>query len=375
VNVDSVTGLTKRTSYLELFFDLVFVFAITQVAGALHSDHTAGGWARAAILLWLVWWAWSQFTWAGNAIDLEHPGVRVAMLCVTAAVLVAAIAIPGSFDDRGAWFSVPYAAVRLGGLALYWNGLRRDPVHLAALRTFVPVASIGPLVVLAGAFVSETARPWVWLAVVALDVASALAAGRGEFRVAPAHFAERHALFVIIALGESVIAVGATAADLEPSTRLVTVTLLAFGVIATLWWSYFGWVHAAAEARLAGEPDHGVRSSLARDLFSFAHFPIVAGTVVFAVGIEEAVVHPELHLETFGRTAVAAGLVLFLVGFVAGNARAVRTVLVERVVAAIAVVGLVGLIGPRVSALSLLAVLVVLMTATTVVESVRRRSR
>ncbi len=364
----------KRTSYLELFFDLVFVFAITQVAAALHADYSAAGWSQAALLMWLVWWAWSQFTWAGNAIDLERTLVRLAVLGVTATTLVAAIAIPDAFSDRGTWFAVPYAMVRLAALALYWNGVRHDPAQLAALRTYLPVASVSPVILLIGGLAGENARPWIWAAALMVDLASALAAGRGEFRVAPGHFAERHALFVIIAIGESVIAVGATTAELEPDGQLTTVAILAFVIIATMWWTYFDWVRGAAEARLANEPDHGLRSSLARDLFSFAHFPIVAGTVVFAVGVEEAIVHPDRPLESFGRLAIATGLVLFLVGFIAGHFRATKQIPVERVAAAFSVILGVGLAGPELSALTILAILAALMIATNLVETGRRRT-
>ncbi len=370
---DAAVEMTKRTSYLELFFDLVFVFAITQVANALQANHSGAGWAHAGLGLWLVWWAWSQFTWAGNAIDLQRTPVRLAMLAVTGLTLVAALAIPHAFDDRGAWFALPYAAVRLGGLALYWAGLRHDPDYLAALRTYVPLASISPLVVVVGGFTSDGVRPWVWTLAVVVDLASALAAGRGEFRIAPAHFAERHALFVIIAIGESVVAVGATTAELEPTARVVTTAVIAFSIVATLWWTYFDWVQAAAEARLASEPDHGIRSSLARDLFSFAHLPIVTGVVVFSVGAEEAILHPDQPLASFGRLAMVVGLVVFLVGFVAGNARATHTLLVERSVAAGAVIAIGGLLAPNVSALSVVATIAAVMIATTVIETVRRR--
>ncbi|MCE7882340.1 MAG: hypothetical protein DYH08_00475 [Actinobacteria bacterium ATB1] len=135
---------TKKTSYLELFFDLVFVFAITQLAGTLHDDHTASGWGHAALLLWLVWWAWSQFTWAGNAIDVENRPTRIAMLAVTGLMLVAAVGIPDTFGTEAAWFAVPYAAVRFSGLAMYWFGLRGDQDHRRALLTSSPSRRSAP---------------------------------------------------------------------------------------------------------------------------------------------------------------------------------------------------------------------------------------
>ncbi len=128
----------KRVGFLELFFDLVFVFAITQLVGLLHDDHTAVGWARAGLLLWLVWWAWSQYTWAGNAIDLDRRPTRFAVLAVTGAMLLAATAMPVAYSDQALWFAVPYSTVRLAGLALYWYGLRGDPDHRRALGPTSP---------------------------------------------------------------------------------------------------------------------------------------------------------------------------------------------------------------------------------------------
>lgn len=303
----------KRTSYLELFFDLVFVFAITQVAGALNHDHSGSGWLHAALLLWLVWWAWSQFTWAGNAIDLERRGVRVAVITVAGLVLLAAAALPEAFGDRGVGFAVPYTAVRLSGLGLYWFGLRGDEAHRAALRTYLPVASISPLLVLAGGLAATGVRPWLWGLAVVVDLVSVAAAGRGEFRVGPEHFAERHALIVIIALGESVVAIGATLAGLEPTTAVLLTAIGGFAVVGVQWGGYFEWVHPGAEARLRDEPDHRRRGNLARDLFTLGHIPIVAGSVVFAVGVEEALVHPG-DLPTFAWTALAVGLGAFVAG-------------------------------------------------------------
>lgn len=365
---------TKKTSYLELFFDLVFVFAITQLAGTLHDDHTASGWGHAALLLWLVWWAWSQFTWAGNAIDLENRPTRIAMLAVTGLMLVAAVGIPDTFGTEAAWFAVPYAAVRFSGLAMYWFGLRGDQDHRRALLTYLPLASVSPLLVLLGGLLAQSTRPWIWTAAVLVDVASALLAGRGEFRIAPGHFAERHALIVIIALGESVIAVGITASGLAPSAELVMAVALGFAVIASMWWTYFDWVSREAEERLAEETDHRQRSSLARDLYTFGHLPIVAGSVVFAVAVEEVIAHPGESLPVFGLTAMAVGLVLFLIGFLFGNARAGSGLLTERLVAAVVIVLVVVGLGPHVSALALLAVLAALLVGTSTVETIRLRN-
>ncbi len=145
----------KRVGFVELFFDLVFVFAVTQLVGVLHADHGAAGWGRTALLLWLVWWAWSQFAWTGNAIDLDRRPVRLVVLVASLAMLAAAVALPQAFGDDAAAFAVPYAAVRLAGLALSWIGLAHDAAHRAALRTYLPVALVGPALVLVGGLAGE----------------------------------------------------------------------------------------------------------------------------------------------------------------------------------------------------------------------------
>lgn len=364
----------KRTGYLELFFDLVFVFAVTQLVTMLHEDHHLDGWLHALLMAWLVWWAWSQFTWAGNAIDLDRRPTRIALLVVTSLTLLFAAAMPDAFGEYGGLrFAVPYTLVRLGGLGLYWQGVQHDPVSRAALRAYLPVAVVSPLVVLAGGLCPPSVRPWVWLAAVAIDIASALAAGRGEFGVAPGHFAERHALIVLIALGESIVGVGSTVADSALTPVVVVTTVAAFAVVASQWWGYFDWVQEAAEHRLASEPDLRARGHLARDLFTFGHFPIVLGSVVFALGVEEAVAHPSDPLGSTGLVAVALGLTLFLAGFLAGNYRAQHTLLVERAVALVVVLALVGLAGPFVPGVVLLVALAVTLIALAGVEAVRRR--
>lgn len=369
---DTAQAGAKRVGFLELFFDLVFVFAVTQLVKLLHDNHTAAGWGRAGIMLWLIWWAWSQYTWAGNAIDLDRRGTRIWMLVATAMMLAAATAIPNAFDGGGRWFALPYAAVRLLGLGLYWFGLAGDPNHRAALRTYVPIASISPALVLVGGIVGGGALVVMWVVAIVIDVASVAAAGRGEFQVDPGHFAERHGLIVIIALGESIIAIGATATGVGLDVQVAALVAVAFAVVAGLWWCYFDWVHHAAEARLSGEPDLRRQSNLARDLFTLGHLPIVAGIVVLAAAIEEAVLHPDEHLESFAVAALAAGPALFLGGFVVGNLRATGRVLVPRLVGLITSVAVVLIAGPRLAATVSVGIVASIIVGIAAIETVQR---
>ena len=360
-------GDGKRVGFLELFFDLVFVFAVTQLVGALHDDHAAAGWGRMGLLLWLVWWAWSQFAWTGNAIDMDRRPVRVIVLVASFAMLLAAIALPDAFADRGAWFALPYLGVRAAGLALYWVGVAGDAAHRAALRTYLPVASVSPVLVLIGGLVDGDARTAWWLAAVAVDLASVAAAGRGEFRVDAAHFAERHGLIVIIAIGESVVAMGATAEARGLDASVVAVLVVAFAAVAGLWWSYFDWVAAATEHRLAREDDARRRGNLARDLYTLGHLPLVAGIVVLAAAVEEALAAPDEPLHGLGVAALVVGPALFLAGFVFGNLRATGAWLWGRVAGVVAIVAI-GAAASRVDAVASIGALAAVIAAVAVAE-------
>jgi low temperature requirement protein LtrA len=365
----------KRVGFLELFFDLVFVFAVTQLVGLLHDDHAAQGWVRAGLLLWLVWWAWSQYTWAGNAIDLDRRPTRLAVLAVAGAMLLAATAMPVAYSGQSLWFVVPYTSVRLAGLTLYWYGLRGNPEHRNALRTYVPVAVLSPLIVLAGGVAGGDRQVWLWTLAITIDLASVVAAGRGEFQIDPAHFAERHGLIVIIALGEAVIAAGATAAEvgLESPTGLVLAA--GFATAAAMWWCYFDWIHPAAEHRLVAEPDARRRGRLARDLYTLGHLPIVAGIVLVAAAVEEGLLHPTDELNTYGTATLAAGTALYLGGFVAGNLRATGRLLTERIVGLVAATVWVLTAGPRVPVVITFTGVAVGIAVIATTEAARRSTR
>lgn len=339
-----IAAALKRVTPLELFFDLVYVFAVTEVAALLEEGPSWPDAGRGALALGLMWWAWSQFTWAANAVDVEGRPSRLVLLASTLASFFLALSVPTAFAGGGLRFGAAYLAVRFLGLGLYWVGLRNDPEHRAALRTFLPLATVAPLVALAGGMASPAARPWVWAGALALEVGAATMAGRGAFRVASAHFAERHGLFVIIALGETIVAVGVAAAHLAPSAPLLGAAGLAVGGAAALWWTYFDrsaeeWEHAVEALPVEG------RGRLARDTYTLLHYPIVAGIVAYAVAVEHAVAHPGDPLGAETRAALAAGIGLVLAGIAAARARAglpagwVRTAVGVAVIAAWAAAG------------------------------------
>jgi low temperature requirement protein LtrA len=231
---------------------------------------------------------------------------------------------------------------------------------------------LSPVIVLAGGVVGGDVQVWFWTAAIAVDLTSVAAAGRGEFRIDPAHFAERHGLIVIIALGEAVIAAGATAADVGLAPASAAMLAAGFATTAAMWWCYFDWVHPAAEHRLAAEPDARRRGHLARDLFTLGHLPIVAGIVLIAAAVEEGLLHPTDELNPFATTALAGGTALYLVGFVVGNLRATGRLLYERTVGLVAAAAWVLVTGPSVSAVVAVAGVALVLAAIAAVETKSR---
>jgi low temperature requirement protein LtrA len=304
-----------------LFFDLVFVFAVTQVTvlTAHHLDPV--GVARSLLLFWMIWWAWTQFTWTLNPADTGHPRVQGLTLAATAVAFVMAASVAGAFDAGGAWFAVPYVAVRVMGLALQLKvDLERQNVDRAGMTLWVAWSSLGLVAVLIGAFVDPAVRPFVWLAAVGLDLfAAGIAGQRATWDLYATHLSERHGLFVIIAIGESLIVAGTAIAAEDRTVDLVASVAAAIAVACLLWWTYFGWLKDACEHAFA-QLDPSRIGQAARDAFSLAHFPLVCGIVAFAVAIEEIVSHPSDPAPPEVVAALGIGIAL-VVGFSAVASR------------------------------------------------------
>jgi low temperature requirement protein LtrA len=231
----------QSATFIELFFDLVFVYAVTQTVSLLHEDLSWAGLWHAVVVFWLVWWAWTQYTWALNSADTTHPAVDAVMLVATAIAFLMAVTIPDAFGDAGGWFAATYIAVRLVGLGLYGRVAWDDVAKRTAVRRFAVLSLGGLAAVAAGGVVGgEEARAWWWAAAVVLDVAAAVGAGTAEgWDIRPEHFGERHGLFVIIALGESLIVAAAGLTGAERTAQTVAVAILAVATTGGLWWSYF----------------------------------------------------------------------------------------------------------------------------------------
>jgi low temperature requirement protein LtrA len=361
----------RKTSYLELFFDLIFVFAFTQVALLILEDTSEAGFARSALVLALVWWAWSAYTWMTNAIDIESLVVRLIVLAAMAAAFFMALAVPDAYQDEGVWFAVAYFTVRVLHIALFGWGVRDDPGQRRALLRLAPWFLCAALVVLAGGFVDGDARAYVWLGALVIDVAGTLAPAQAGFRVSASHFAERFALIVIIALGESIVAIGVATANLERDWAFAAAVAIAFAGVAALWWSYFDFTAIAAERSLKrARPE--ARAPLARDVFTFFHYPIVLGIILYAVAAKKTLADPGEPLSESGRWALGLGVAVFLLGFVLARFRALRRVAWERIVAGAAAL-VVAVALNRTDAIVTLSIVIAILVLSLAIETVRLR--
>ncbi|HKX74589.1 MAG TPA: low temperature requirement protein A [Acidimicrobiia bacterium] len=356
----------QGATFVELFFDLVFVFAVTQVTGVLAHDLTPSGLARALIIFWLVWWAWTQFTWSLNEADTEHVAVRLLTLIATSLAFVMAVTIPLLTDHWGWLFPLSYLLVRVIGISLQWQLATGDAEWVRAVRTWTLMSSLG-LIAVAAAVVGPPPIRYPALGIAAfLDVVAALRAGRSEWRIYPRHFAERHGLFVIIVLGESLIAAGISAGVQSLDGGVVAVTTIAVTGTCALWWTYFGWVKDALEEGLAAQPTLLV-GRFARDVYSFAHFPLVFGVIGWAIAIEESVTDPQDPLPAAGLVALTLGLVAIVGSGAVALARAGIAIPKGRIAYLALAVVLLTLLGDLPSWLTL-AVAAVLTTGLAVFE-------
>jgi low temperature requirement protein LtrA len=345
----------QRVTPLELFFDLVFVFAITQVTSFLSHNPTWGGLLRGLLLLGILWWAWSAYAWLTNILDPEEGAVRLAVLAAVAAMLVVSLAAPGAFGSDGVIFGVAYLVVRALHLVLFAIAGRGDRDLLRAVLRIVPGAILGAALLVVAGFLNGSAQLAFWGAAVAVNYLGALLGHMRGWRVSPAHFVERFGLIIIIALGESIVAIGVGAAGLPLDAGVIAAALLGITVTAALWWSYFDWVVFVAQARLA-EATGARRAALARDVYSYLHLPMVAGIVLFAFGLKTTLPDVTRSLPTVPALGMVGGIALYLLGHVAlririggglGKGRPIASVLllgllpVAREVPALAALGIV----------------------------------
>jgi low temperature requirement protein LtrA len=328
-------GSERRTSPIELLWDLVFAFAITRVTALLVADVSWRGFGHAILALALVWWAWSAFVWVSNAQDPDTPSFRAALLLASALIFIAGLAVPHAYGSEGTLFAATYAGVRILHLVLYVDASRRGQASLSAIAGFAVTVLIGMALLLAGSFVGQGWRVALWVAAAAIDYAGPAWLTRNRLRqlqrVAVAHFAERYSLFVIICLGESIVAIGIGASGRSLSAATVTAVGLALLITIGLWWTYFDRFAAVAEERLRGHHDPVIAAA---DAYSYLHLAVVAGIIIFAVGARAATADATAHLSAGARLAMCGGVATYLVAHAAFLLRMVGRIHVPELLAA-----------------------------------------
>jgi low temperature requirement protein LtrA len=361
----------RAVTPFELFFDLVFVFGFTQVTALMGADPTGRGVLRGMLVLATVWWAWGAYAWLATTVDLEEGSTRLVMIGVMAAMFVAALAAPDAFGATGALFASAYLVVRLLHLVLYAVAARGQPELLAAVLKLTPTAVAGPLLILAAAFLGPGLREAVWAGALILDFAGPALQGSSGWQLSPGHFSERHGLILIVALGESVVALGAGSGHLDLNARTLIAATLGIAVVTTIWWTYFDVVAIVAARRLA-ETKGAAQAAQARDSYSYLHLPMVAGVILFALGVKKALPHAHDSLDWVPAAALCGGVSLYLVAHVLFRLRNVGTLNRQRLGAAVVLAAMTAL-ASSVSALVLLALVSLTMTSLVVYEAVRFR--
>jgi len=319
------------------------VFAITQVGTLLSNQLTWDGFGRSMLVLALVWWAWSAFVWVANAEDAESPVFLLTLLAALVLIFISGLAIPHAFGERATLFALTYAGVRFMHLGLYAHSARQGHASWEAIAGFSLTVTVGMILLVAGSLLALSWQIALWASAAVIDYAGPLLT-RGRLRglqeVAVAHFADRYGAFIIICLGESIIAIGLGATREPISTALVALVALGLLITIGLWWTYFGKTAAAAAARLR---DHLEPVIAASDAYAYIHLALVAGIIIFATGMRHASLTVDTPLSASVRLAICGGLALYLLGHVAFTARLLGAVRYEKLAAAAALLVIYGI--------------------------------
>jgi low temperature requirement protein LtrA len=358
----------KRVVPLELFFDLVFVFALTQVTELMSENPTWEGLGQGMLVMAALWWAWGAYAWLTNYIAAEEGLERLLMFGVMGAMLIAALAVPHAFGDDALLFAVAYAIARWLHIFIFAEANENIDTGQAIVR-LSRTALPAPLLLIAAGLVDDgTTRAVIWLVALTIDLAGPLVFGLRGFRVSAHHFAERFGLIVIIALGESIVAIGAgVSSDLDAGI----IVAAGFGLVVScaLWWAYFDVWARITETRFLQARGYS-RILIARDVYSYLHLPMTAGVVLIALGIKKTIGHVDEPLTVAPAVALFGGIALYYAGHIGIRWRLTRTLFRGRVVAFVLSLALIP-VATEVDALVALALAAVLTSAVIGYEAVR----
>jgi low temperature requirement protein LtrA len=323
--INAESRFEERVKPLELFFDLVFVLAFTQCTGLMADMPTWEGVARAMLVLGVLWWAWVGYAWLTSVVDPEEGAVRIVIFGAMAALLVTTLCAPEAFGDRALPFAIAYGLVRVAHILLFLIAARDNPGLRRSVLGLAASSALGVGLLFGAAFADDGLQYALWIAAIVVDFAGPAVFGAEGWTLVPGHFAERHGLVIILALGESIVALG-VGAQLELSAEVYVAAVLGVGIASALWWIYFDVVALVTAQRLEAAPPGRPRNVLARDSYSYLHFPMVAGIVLAAFGLEEALPHLDEHLHVVPAFALFGGIAVYLLAHVVLRLRNAHTI-------------------------------------------------
>ena len=358
--ISAVLREEERVTPLELFFDLVFVLGFTQCTALMVEHPTWEGVAQGLLVLALLWWSWGGFAWLTSVVDPEEGAVRIAMFASMAGLLVVALCVPEAFGSRALTFAISYGVVRAGHLALFVLASRDDPELRHSVFTLAISTAIGVGLIATASFFDGAVQGGIWILAIVLDYGGPALYGVEGWRLEPAHFAERHGLVIILALGESIVALG-VGADVGITAGVITAATLGIALVSALWWIYFDMVALVTERRVRRATEGRERNALARDSYSYLHYPMVAGIILVALGLEQTLAHVDEHLKTVPAFALLGGVAIYLLAHVALRLRNARSINLQRLVLALVLFALIP-VAVEVSALIALAGVAVLLS-------------
>ena len=283
------------------------------------------GVGQAMLVLGAMWWAWVGYAWLTSVVDPEEGGVRIAMFAAVAGLLVVGLCVPEAFGERALPFAIAYALVRAGQITLFLIAGRDDPNLRRSILGLAISTTLGVGLLVGAAFVDGGAQWALWITAIVIDFGGPALFGASGWTLEPTHFAERHNLIIILALGESIVALG-VGAEITLGTEVYLAAVFGVGIAAALWWIYFDVVSLVTARRLLLAPAGRQRNELARDSYSYLHFPMVAGIILVAFGLEEALHHLDDPLEVVPAFALFGGVALYLLAHVALRWRNAHTV-------------------------------------------------
>jgi low temperature requirement protein LtrA len=351
----------ERVTPLELFFDLVFVLAFTQCTALMANDPSWQGLAQGLLVLGMLWWAWTGYAWLTSILDPEEGAVRLVIFGAMAALLVVSLCVPEAFGELGLVFALAYGAVRIAHVGLFMLASPEDDALRHSVLGFAFSTTTAIVLLVIASFFDGLAQGAIWLLALVLDMGGPYLFSSEGWKLVPEHFAERHGLIVIIALGESIVAIGVAAGG-ELTFGIGVAAVLGVALTAAMWWTYFDVVAIVSGRRLVDAEPGRFQNEMARDSYSYLHLLMIAGIILVALGLKKTIGHVDHHLDTVPAFALLGGVALYLLGHVLFRYRHVHTINRQRLGLAIVLLILVP-VAVEIPALAIVAVVNVLLWA------------